>query len=1250
MSRLIDIKYRIDQLDGGTFQNLCDAYLFREGYGHGYSLGMKTGTNKTATGNPDTYFISENGTYIFVMYTTQKTEFVSKAMEDLEKCFDKEKTGLNPKLVKEIVYCHTYGRLSPGEHQNLCQYCEQHQAKLTLIGLDELGNALCYTYPNLAKDFLDINVDSGQILTMQDFISEHDANKMSAPISTTFLLREEEMTEAKHLLEDHNALIISGPAGVGKTRFALQLCKELSQESGVQIICIKNRSLAIHEDLVSALSPNNNYIVFVDDANELTELHLVLDYLSPKHSSGRHIQKIIVTVRDYARQIVLKEILDVEKPAILHMDTFSDENIQTLMKSAYGITNHFYLERIVEISNGNARLAMLAGKMAVEAQSLNSISNATDLYDHYYGKQVSEINRIGINLKSALLLSCFQSMRLDNLDDLLPLLDFLDLPQAKLCQDMLKLHDAELVNMSRNRKAVKIADECFGNYLIKHILIDLKLISLSDWIETCFFINKQHTIDMCNMLMSIFADASIQDYVEQQIMLVWKRIRENKEKFWPFFKVFYPVNATETLTILYDIIEKEPPKTFSVLSLSFDKHNGEKSITDDIISILCGFKNTSQLSEAIELLLTYYHKRPDLFDQVYTALISCFGIDQNSSSQNYKVQNTIVAQLCRLFEEDPSDNTCGLLVRVSEQYLKLEFKHHEEGRKHSYNFYTVFLTFSEVLSAWRIKLIDIIYTIYTLGKFQDEIEYMLLDFGISCQNDDDQKILSEDMHRLVHFLYRLDPNNVVHCLIAAHLEQISHTFNCTYREKFAPFLSSYKYKVYDVLRVDRREQFRIGYDEYNTQHKQQVENLVKCYGINEYHRLFQICNEYLEISNKRNFTLCSGLDYAISACTKNTSLYINVIKEYLRADTPYNVDESLIIQRLFEFLSASQVKDIVETCDYTQKRTWLWTFYIEVPDHMLTVNLRDDLLAYLNVPEYNHAKGQRYRFLDKILKYKSIDSEIFLKASQIILKQDASTVNLYFALLINPVHISAESLILEFKQDIKLIENIYLKCILFSPQEDSDGSFLSVLVENDCDFLNQYLFEIFQQSKPLYHLDEHWAERIQFIWKTEKYQLYMDSIAEFLYNNLLTHTYYSYSLLRQILNTDISEPMFSQRQDAWLKSAIQQHYNNSEKIRFLFSAISESSSTRKREALELFLTLNPDYEVFSSLDLEPSHWGGSGSMIPCMQERITYLESLLPTFNGIKFLKHKMRIERMIQTWKERIDEEETRELIRSME
>ena len=63
----------LSTLEGGGFQDLCDALLCAEGYKDIFSLGMKAGTLKATTGNPDTYFRSESGKYIFVAYTTEQT-------------------------------------------------------------------------------------------------------------------------------------------------------------------------------------------------------------------------------------------------------------------------------------------------------------------------------------------------------------------------------------------------------------------------------------------------------------------------------------------------------------------------------------------------------------------------------------------------------------------------------------------------------------------------------------------------------------------------------------------------------------------------------------------------------------------------------------------------------------------------------------------------------------------------------------------------------------------------------------------------------------------------------------------------------------------------------------------------------------------------------------------------------------------------------------------------------------------------
>lgn len=53
-------------------------------------------------------------------------------------------------------------------------------------------------------------------------------------------------------------------------------------------------------------------------------------------------------------------------------------------------------------------------------------------------------------------------------------------------------------------------------------------------------------------------------------------------------------------------------------------------------------------------------------------------------------------------------------------------------------------------------------------------------------------------------------------------------------------------------------------------------------------------------------------------------------------------------------------------------------------------------------------------------------------------------------------------------------------------------------------------------------------------------------------------------------------------------------------------------------------------------------------MIPYMQERIEYLTSVLPMLSGLKFLKHRQKVEKDIEIWKARIKEEEIDEIMKS--
>lgn len=63
---------------------------------------------------------------------------------------------------------------------------------------------------------------------------------------------------------------------------------------------------------------------------------------------------------------------------------FDRDKIEEIIKKNLGIKNQQYIDRICEISNGNARIAMIAGTTAVKENSLLSLADVSKLYESYY--------------------------------------------------------------------------------------------------------------------------------------------------------------------------------------------------------------------------------------------------------------------------------------------------------------------------------------------------------------------------------------------------------------------------------------------------------------------------------------------------------------------------------------------------------------------------------------------------------------------------------------------------------------------------------------------------------------------------------------------------------------------------------------------------------------------------------------------------------------------------------------------------
>ncbi len=539
MANIESIKQKILQLDAGSFQNLCDSYLYKIGYPNIVSLGGEAGTRKTTLGTPDTYFIASNGKYVFVEYTTQKKNLFAKIKDDLEKCLDTSKTGVPHDKISEIIYCHTSSNLTPLQDSEIKALCEDIGIKLTVIGIDKLAEDIYLFHHNLSRDFLGISISTGQIQSYDDFVNSYNSNRMAAPIDTQFLFREKEFKDIGDAYLKVDVVILNGSAGTGKTRLALHYVKNHPDANNEKVYCIHSNALPIYEDLKLFIDRPGNYFLFIDDANQLSGLQHIIRYVSMK-PEGYNV-KILITVRDYALQKVIKDVREITSYEIVNINVFSDDESKKLLETSLGILNQEYQERIIRIAEGNARIAILAGKVACNSNRLDSINDVSQLYEDYYGSSLED-NQLLLNKNMCMtagIVAFLEAIHLEHIDTFLPILHEKGLNRDDFIENVRILHELEIVDIC-NDKAVRFSEQCLSNYLLKYVFFDKKLIGLSEMIKACFQSYRERTISSVNTLLNIFRNETLFNFVEKEIKLLWDELSiEKSPAFFEFVKAFF---------------------------------------------------------------------------------------------------------------------------------------------------------------------------------------------------------------------------------------------------------------------------------------------------------------------------------------------------------------------------------------------------------------------------------------------------------------------------------------------------------------------------------------------------------------------------------------------------------------------------------------------------------------------------------------------------------------------------------------
>lgn len=1225
---LVEIKSHIlSSLEGGGFQNLCDALLYAEGYRNIHQLGMKAGTSKTTTGNPDTYFLSASGKYIFVAYTTEQKNINKKIKEDIEKCLDKKETGVDVKDIEKIICCHTSSTLKAGEDQELRKLCASYGITLELYGIDEIANKIYREYPYIAKDVLNLSIGSNQIFPVEEFIEKYNkSNKMNAPLNTAFLYREKEKEEVFKALEKERVTIILGKSGVGKTRLALESAREYQEKYGCKLFCIKCNNLPITEDLSRYISEAGKYLIFIDDANELTGLRYLLEYVMEE---DRYDVRIIATVRDYASKIVISEIRKIIEPKRILISGFKDDEIQEFIKQNLKIRDIHCLTQIARIAKGNPRIAYMAGKLAREKNNLQSIMNMEGLYANYYNcflESVDILTDYSLALTAGII-SIFHTIYLENLDRLQDVFNVIKMTKEEFITNIYSLHDKEYVEI-KLEKVVKISDQCLSDYMLYFVFFKKKLVGFSDILKVGFQKFRNSTINSVNVLLTIFYTDEMRDYLTEEVNKVWNEFKTDDKLFYEFVKEFHFFKPEESLIYVNEQIEQAENIKIDVGLLEYEKSKWNVNLKDYILRLLVGYRKEQCLSEAIELLIKYCIKKQDIVKEVYSLLESNYGITIFSCKEDYYTQKIVIEQIKNNLD---SSVIRKLFYQIARFYLSLSFNSIESEGNGSCSPYSVIIKLSEGSKQYRSEIWREVALLAQDRENAEDTIHLLCSYpnhyGVSELYCTEEIKFDWDYIILVLDNLRVYLESFRFAYVCSKLYRVSKICCCELTKKYKEVFEIEEWSLYKVL--SRTYYINTATrEEYEAVFQKNLKEYFEKYSVGQMGDLVKRISDVIKITGLKKTDINEGMDYLCELLTQDKEYLWNFVSAYFKYGDNIYIRPEKIIAALLKNFGRQRVVDNIWNREFPKKRRWQFAYFEVINFEMVT---QDDYQKFMNLIRETVPVSPEEQFeinlkiLDKFKKY-SLD--IYVDVTKILLKKlgdDTRSLGMYFSSLFRIDYYTLRELLDIYGEMKETLKYIYFKCLENCCYIDYKGLYFKEFIDCDMDWIKCYVIYIQGESEKQEIYDKDY--RLDSCWEKDNYLNIFDMYFEELIHTKSLH-WACIGHFRKVISFEFKENV-ANRKEQWIFHYIKEMHD-SKNIIELFKVLKEMGVEIRKKAILCFLRYNSNFEMFKRLSLVSDSRIGISSLT----DKITFYEELLPEIKGVNFLEHRKLIKDEIERWK----------------
>jgi hypothetical protein len=1241
LSKVTLIQDRLLELDPAGFQRLAEAYLATHGYDRINSFGLVLGADKTASGTPDTFVTLPNGKYVFAEHTTQQTGVHGKFLDDLGKCFNEVKTGIPVGLIEEIVLMHT-SRMSPEEEHGLAAVCRSHGVRLSIFGPGTLANDLYLKYPGLARDFLGVAVDTGQIVGLDEFVASYDKSAIATPLNTGFRYREDEVGAVDAALDTGDLVILSGRPGVGKSRLALEACRRFA----ARLPECKVRGITYHgvdliEDLRVHFAPPGDYLVFVDDANRVSGFDHVLRFLHDGDAGGRF--KVVATVRDYALDLVRELAAPYGGGVVIELGPLTDEQITSIVGDEFEIRNHLYLERIARIAAGNPRLAVMAARLAVASNTLESIYDVSALYDTYFASIRQDLEDLSSSqlLKVSAAIALFRVIDKTDVETMdLVRVVFGVTPEA-FWEAVRRLHELETVDLYEE-EVVRVSDQVLASYLFYLAVFRERVVDVAALLERLFPAHRHRIVDALNPVLDAFGGKGVVDRLRPFVVDAWRR-REaagDETDVLHFSEVFWFIDQTRALRIARDSINAIAPAVDvapTILSGRVDSSIPSPSVLGVLRALSCGEEGTHRT--AVELLVEYARRCPAESATVAHVLEEDFGFRQTSYTIGYRAERAVIDVLWQLAREGTDEFASRLFMHVAARFLRIHFKTTRSKGDWSIVITDFDLVPTPELFGLRAAIWERLFVLHSLPGLRHAVVGVLEKYARSGYEVAHQEILAEDARVVLPFLEAaIDPASYAEAAAALevldHFERHGIAFEPAVRERMHGPLHA----VAGALFSSPEERRHLGYEEATQRRTELLRAVVSGLRGTAVDTLLAHCAEIGASLTKghREWKFRTGVVQLLLALAEESSdEFTGALERHLAAGNRLRLNDPMLAAKLVAIRGAEGSFALLSAPGYLERERFLFRFHEVIQSEAIDRTLLESLYEL-----YRTAPVEALPYHpDFLLRYVQVDSAVVRTVTSILLARVESDGRAAFALtgLFNTLTEVGGQLAKLFAAEPLLLVRAYLSAHEAGESLDHDAAAFSQILDLDPGFPRSYVQWMTSERSPFNRYEDH--RDYDQVWRRDDHQPVMCDIIDTIYaaerKGIVSSPDLAWFFSTKTTAGDDS--VVVERQDALLKRLIEERHADAEFMVWLFLLVVSLPEDRRRAHLLHLLDRNRDFALFERMHFD-NGWAWSGSEVPVLRQLIEFLESLLPSLQGLAYLDHKLSVQRRIEWLEERIE------------